>query len=221
MSVATGHSGCSPAAGAPQSRADRMLPILPKFRMPRPDVVSSRSGQLQRDDSTFQARNDSSSMIVVWATSCPGKIPHVTAFLAWCDALLCSSPFKHGHFSSSTLDRGVARSYLYIRRVIINPSVALFSYLPLNFLKVLLLDETLNEAFLVHVPAPRTPPDYLVCRAGAVDRGLRSDGPPAMPVQSLEVLNDHEGLWREWGGRERCGGDLGMEVAQEHSREVV
>lgn len=41
---------------------------------------------------TFHARNDVSSMIVLWTISCPGKTPHVTALTASPTAFVTNSP---------------------------------------------------------------------------------------------------------------------------------
>lgn len=77
--------------------------------------------------------------------------------------------------------------------------------LALNALEVCALQEELNEALLVDIPAARAPADDLIARARAVDRRLRADSPPAAARESLEVLDYHERFGREWRRRKgRC-----------------
>lgn len=59
----------------------RMMPSQTRLKMPHPVCASINKGQAQLDcDRTFHDKNDSGSIMVVCAISCPGKTPQVTAF---------------------------------------------------------------------------------------------------------------------------------------------
>lgn len=68
---------------------------------------------------------------------------------------------------------------------IVHPSATVLSNLALNAGDVLWLCKELNEALLVDISTCGAPTDYLIVRTRAVDRGLRTDGPPAFLSEPL------------------------------------